>query len=392
MVWNFLPWVPSITALTDGHIKALATDCRKAALASSSQYAKRLEQFFNHFFFFSSLRNLYMSCLALFFNLSFTHLLCKLVLESFIATFIINFVRQNLFVLFDEKLLDSLEEYLPISPIRSLVFPNEITKPPVAESQIQHKDDVQNVEHNILSVPRRRHLRGEDSAPHLYYEINSQTKPFLPTHVRIFSHFEDFKAFCGHPNDFTCFRTYCVIKKRDRELAYIFEVIHVIDYIGHAFMNAVDFFEQKHFTLLFTLRQVPRSILVVNGKFICSQVLPDHENNENPEAWVINALQILWKEYCLPGGKKQLYCCRMDPFDNTQLSHERDLDLKQRIGKILDVLAVAYQRIEKLFHGRSVELIRSDVDRLAGNSHILNSQSMIHQWSQIRDFELMKQA
>lgn len=80
----------------------------------------------------------------------------------------------------------------------------------------------------------------------------------------------------------------------------------------------------------------------------------------------------------------------MDPFDNTQLSHERDLDLKQRIGKILDVLAVAYQRIEKLFHGRSVELIRSDVDRLAGNSHILNSQSMIHQWSQIRDFELMK--
>jgi hypothetical protein len=61
---------------------------------------------------------------------------------------------------------------------------DEITNPPVEESQIQHKDDVQNVEHNILSVPRRRHLR-EDSASHLYYEINSQTKPFLPTHVNL---------------------------------------------------------------------------------------------------------------------------------------------------------------------------------------------------------------
>lgn len=393
MVWNFLRWVPSVTALTDGHVKALATNCQKAVLVYSSHYAKRLEQFFNYFFFFSFLQTLYMNCLALLFNLSFTHLLRKILLESFIATFIISFIQQRLFFLFDKTFLDidiinSLKRYVLISPIFRLVFPDEITKPTAKETPIQHKKDVQNVEHDIIPVPRRMQLR-EASVPHLYYEIDSQTEHFLPPHVRIFSHFEDFKAFCGHPNDFTCFRTYCVIKKRDRELAYIFEVIHVCDYIGHAFMNAVDFFEPKHFNLLSILRQVPRSILVVNGKFICSQVLPDHEFNENPEAWVINALQILWKEYCLPGGKKQLNCCRMDHFGNTQLSQERDLDLKQRIGKLLDILAVAYQRLEKLFHGRSVELIRSEVERLAGSSHILNSPSMIHQWSQIRQFELM---
>jgi hypothetical protein len=60
-------------------------------------------------------------------------------------------------------------------------------------------------------------------------------------------------------------------------------------------------------------------------------------------------------------------------FFKTQLSQERDLDLKQRIGKLLDILAVAYHRLEKLFPGRSVEVIRSEVERLAGSSHILSN-------------------
>lgn len=359
-----------------------------------SRCTEFFESFFNYFFFFNILQSLYLNWFSNFFALSF-NIMTACLLESFIASFIISFCQQHFACLFHkENLVNNRFGILGkcIAHIASLL-PKKVLDKLQSVDQIEKCNinaDVNEIqEEQQISLPKKP-LSNNSLATQqpYYYEIVNQSEPILPPCVYILSHFEEFKSFCVHPNEFTCFRTYCVIKKRERELGYIFEIIHLCDYIGHVFMNAADFFEPKQIDLLAAFRQIPRSILVVNGKFLCSQILPEHEPNENPAQWVINALQILWKEYCLPGGQKQLHCCKIfEQFDQAT-SQSKDLNLKERIAKLVDILAVAYGRVEQLFHHRSADFIRIEVGRLAGGSHIIQSPSMTQRWHQIRQFEL----
>lgn len=222
--------------------------------------------------------------------------------------------------------------------------------------------------------------------PQLQYTTICGSEPFLPPSCTLFHHFDQFQQFCSHPDYFTSLRTYCLMKKTENELQFILEMVHLCDYICQAFINADQFFDTRQFPMLISFRQLPRSVLVVNGRFICSATLPEHELNENPEQWVLKAVTNLWVEYCLPNARHQLrisksgWCTQEVGFEN--------VPLRLRIVKLVDIFAHTYSRFERIFLGETVKSIRAVVEEKAGTTHCIRSASMMQKWSDIRNYEL----
>jgi hypothetical protein len=217
------------------------------------------------------------------------------------------------------------------------------------------------------------------------YKSTSSFQPFLPT-VQIFSEYEKFWTFCTHPDYFTAFRSYCLFEKRDQELQFILEMVHLCDYVCQGFLNANSFFDDKQIKFLWTFRQIPRSILVVNGRFVSSAVLPPHVNNENPEAWVANATVTLFTAYLLPQSRRQLSCTKQGwcgPAGNPS-----QLCLRARLDKLIDCMACSYATIERIVRNKSVEQIKREVDEETEGAYLVRSASMRKQWESIREIEL----
>lgn len=224
-------------------------------------------------------------------------------------------------------------------------------------------------------------------SPLLYKSLNPH-EPLLPN-VRILSQFCKFRYFCSSPNEFTAFRSFCTLHRKDRELQFILEMIHVIDYLCQGFSNARAFFDPQQVKLLLTFRQLPRSILVVNGKFLGSVVLPTHVPGENPAVWVGNATINLWLTYVLPTAKRRLSCVQHGFIGTPQSPASMDLQL--RFMKLVDVFACAYRDVEKLLAAYSIEQIKREVAKKTEGTHVLKSQTMMHQWHNIRQYELKLQ-
>lgn len=221
-------------------------------------------------------------------------------------------------------------------------------------------------------------------SPVLYKSYSSQ-QPFLPP-VEIFHEFPKFWLFCSHPDYFTAFRSFCLFEKKDQELQFILEMVHLCDYVCQAFLNANSFFDEKQIRFLWTFRQVPRSILVVNGRFVSSAVLPPHFDNENPEAWVANATLLLMHTYLLPTSRRQLACtkhgwCGAPPDPNR-------MNLRCRLDKLVDCMACSYATIEKIMRNKTVEQIKREVDDETEGAYLVRSTSMRKQWESIREIEL----
>jgi len=219
----------------------------------------------------------------------------------------------------------------------------------------------------------------------LMYKTYNPNQPLLPS-VRILTEFCKFRYFCSYPNEFTGFRSFCNLHNKDRELQFILETIHVIDYVCRGFLNANTFFDSQQVQLLLTFQQLPRSILVVNGKFTGSVVLPSHQPNENPVTWVDNATVNLWLTYVLPTAPRQLRCVRNGFIGSPD--DPASIDLRFRVMKLVDIFACSYAAIEKLLSTYSVDEIKSQVNRKTNGTHVLKSQSLLQQWHQIRELEL----
>lgn len=217
------------------------------------------------------------------------------------------------------------------------------------------------------------------------YKSTSSVQPFLPS-VEIFSEYSKFWTFCTHPDYFTAFRSYCLFEKRDQELQFILEMIHLCDYVCQGFLNANSFFNEKQIKFLWTFRQVPRSILVVNGRFVSSAVLPPHYGNENPEVWVANATTLLFNAYLLPTSRRQLSCTKQGwcgPAEDPSR-----LCLRSRLDKLVDCMACSYATIEKILRNKSVVRIKREVDEETEGAYLVRSASMRKQWESIREIEL----
>lgn len=219
----------------------------------------------------------------------------------------------------------------------------------------------------------------------LMYKTYNPNQPLLPS-VRILTEFCKFRYFCSYPNEFTAFRSFCNLHNKDRELQFILETIHVIDYVCRGFLNANTFFDSQQVQLLLTFQQLPRSILVVNGKFTGSVVLPSHQPNENPLTWVSNATINLWLTYVLPGAPRQLRCVRNGFIGSPD--DPASIDLRYRVMKLVDIFACAYASIEKLLGAYTVDEMKLEIDKKTNGTHILKSQSLLQQWQQIRELEI----
>jgi len=219
-----------------------------------------------------------------------------------------------------------------------------------------------------------------------YHIADQISEPILPPSVQIFSEFEKFRTFCSHPHEFTALRSYCILRGKQHDLQFVLEMVHVCDYMCQAFLNAESFFLPNHVQILLSLRQLPRSVLVVNGRFSCSQILPHHQANENPLQWVHNALSLLWQQYCLPNSHRKLTCVKGQYWPTPH--REENFDLRIRLAKLLDCMAVSYCHIEKLLRGYSVKQLRSMIHEKTQGSHVINSASLYQQWEKVRRYEL----
>lgn len=220
--------------------------------------------------------------------------------------------------------------------------------------------------------------------PLLYKPITPRL-PLLPP-VRIFHQFHKFRSFFFHPDDFCALRCFCVIRKRDPELQYILEMIHFVDYICQAFLNADTFFNQTQIKMLLLFRQLPRSILVVNGRYASSIRIPDHYSNERPEEWVNKASLTMWHAYLIPNSRRQLNCTRQG-WCKTKFDGQH-LPLRARVSKLLDCMAGAYADLERMIKFYSRDGIKNEIRDQCGTTFQINSSTLLQKWETIRALEM----
>jgi len=223
----------------------------------------------------------------------------------------------------------------------------------------------------------------------LVYKTLNPYLPLLPS-VRILGEFCKFRYFCSYPNEFTAFRSFCHLHGRHHELQFVLEMVHIIDYVCQSFLNAKDFFDPQQLQLLLTFRELPRSILLVNGKFMGAARLPGHNPNEMPPNWVAHATLVMWHSYVLPTAPRQLACVR-NGFVGAVPQDPMKMDLRVRFMKLIDVFAVAYASVEKLLSSYSIAEMKKEVKKKTNGTHILKSASMLQQWHNVRQFELNMQ-
>lgn len=218
------------------------------------------------------------------------------------------------------------------------------------------------------------------------YKCLNPYQPLLPS-VRLLTEFCKFRYFCCYPNEFTGFRSFCILHGKDRELQFVLEMVHIIDYVCQGFMNANEFFDEQQMKLLMTFRELPRSILIVNGKFLSSVVLPGHQQGEVPPNWVAHATLCMWRKYVLPNSPRELACVKRGYVGAVPIN-PCSIDLRDRFMKLVDVTAVAYAGLEKLLSAYSIDEIKQEIQIKTHGTHVLKSPSMLQQWQAIRRYEL----